>query len=465
MESGFKEKVKISSCMWLGGADCSITTLNNILTGGGLTFFFVTYFGMSSAWSAACWLIFGLWNAVNDPIFGFISDHTKSKLGRRIPYIRYGAIIIAIVFVATWGTWFEPGNDVQMFIQMLVALFLFDTLYTAIATSIYVMPYEMAITNEARSKIFLVKIIFQLVALSVPLVLLAELENILNSSLSSYQHLMTGIGVAAGSVIFLSTFFYKEKDYIKEEEQYPFFKSLVECFKNKSFIIFEVLSFSVTFINTILMMGLSYYFEATGVSFIPCYAAMFIGIIFGMFLWMVPGQKWGLKKSIVIMCLLFGTGGLVLMLLGQYTVAGVIGFLAAGIGFAGGSYLIPLMNGDVIDFDESRTGLRREGMYAGVNSFICKPAISIANAVFPAIMVAFGYNADILISEQTDMAKFGIRIAWLAISVVLLYISAIVVGKLYPLSGKEWDEIKADLAKDHEEKQIAYEKELLERGM
>ena len=451
--------------MWLGGADCSITTLNNILTGGGLTFFFVTYFGMSPAWSAACWLIFGLWNAVNDPIFGFISDHTKSKLGRRIPYIRYGAIIIAIVFVATWGTWFEPGNDVQMFIQMLVALFLFDTLYTAIATSIYVMPYEMAITNEARSKIFLVKIIFQLVALSVPLVLLAELENILNSSLSSYQHLMTGIGVAAGSVIFLSTFFYKEKDYIKEEEQYPFFKSLVECFKNKSFIIFEVLSFSVTFINTILMMGLSYYFEATGVSFIPCYAAMFIGIIFGMFLWMVPGQKWGLKKSIVIMCLLFGTGGLVLMLLGQYTVAGVIGFLAAGIGFAGGSYLIPLMNGDVIDFDESRTGLRREGMYAGVNSFICKPAISIANAVFPAIMVAFGYNADILISEQTDMAKFGIRIAWLAISVVLLYISAIVVGKLYPLSGKEWDEIKADLAKDHEEKQIAYEKELLERGM
>ena len=256
MESGFKEKVKLSSCMWLGGADCSITTLNNILTGGGLTFFFVTYFGMSPAWSAACWLIFGLWNAVNDPIFGFISDHTKSKLGRRIPYIRYGAIIIAIVFVATWGTWFEPGNDVQMFIQMLVALFLFDTLYTAIATSIYVMPYEMAITNEARSKIFLVKIIFQLVALSVPLVLLAELENILNSSLSSYQHLMTGIGVAAGSVIFLSTFFYKEKDYIKEEEQYPFFKSLVECFKNKSFIIFEVLSFSVTFINTILMMGL-----------------------------------------------------------------------------------------------------------------------------------------------------------------------------------------------------------------
>ena len=38
-----------------------------------------------------------------------------------------------------------------------------------------------------------------------------------------------------------------------------------------------------------------------------------------------------------------------------------------GMGFAGGMYLVPLMNGDVIDYDESITGLRHEGMYAGVN--------------------------------------------------------------------------------------------------
>ena len=64
--------------MWLGAADCMIATLSSIITGGGLTFFFVNYFKMSPALSGLCWMLFGLWNAVNDPLFGYISDKTKS---------------------------------------------------------------------------------------------------------------------------------------------------------------------------------------------------------------------------------------------------------------------------------------------------------------------------------------------------------------------------------------------------
>lgn len=242
------------------------------------------------------------------------------------------------------------------------------------------MPFEMAVTNEARSKIMLVKVIFGLVALSVPLVLLAELEHILQQSLLKFQIIMTVIGVVAGLTMFVGSFFFKEKGYVQEEEQYPFIQSLVNCFKNKSFLIFETISFSVTFIQTALMMGLSYYFDALQVNYLYCYLAMFLGIFLGMFLWMKPGKKWGVKKSIVYMCLIFGIGLLIMLLFGKYTVAGVIGFLCAGIGFAGGMYMFPIMFGDVIDYDEHTSGLRREGMYAGVNSFVCKPAISIANA-------------------------------------------------------------------------------------
>lgn len=458
-----KEKIKLSSRLWLGGADCMITTLNNIITGGGLTYFFVNYFGMDAALSATCWLIFGIWNAINDPIFGFISDKTKSKLGRRVPYIRYGAIMIAAVFVLTWVVFFNTGSQAQMFVQMLVALFLFDALYTAIATSLYVMPFEMAVTNEARSKILLVKVIFGLVALAVPLFLLAELENILSASLRTFQYVMTGIGLFAGLIIFFSSFFYKENDYIKKEEQYPFLKSLGMCFKNKSFIIFEIISFSITYIQTLLMMGLSYYFEASGVSYLPCYAAMFVGIVFGMWLWMKPGLKWGVKKSLVLMCCIFSAGLLVMMLFGTNVIAGIVGFLSAGIGFAGGMYLIVLMNGDVIDYDEHVSGLRREGMYAGVNSFICKPAISIANALFPIMLLWFGYDNTLKIAEQTEQAKFGVRFSWLFIPVVLLALSALLIGLLYPLYGEGWKKIKDELAEKHAAKQKAYEEEVLEK--
>ena len=312
-----KEQVKLSSRLWLGGADCMIATLCNIITGGGLTFFFVNYFGMDPGWSAACWMLFSIWNAVNDPIFGYLSDRTKSKLGRRIPYIRYGSVMIAAIFILTWIPWFGTGSNVQMFAQMLIALFLFDMLYTAIATSLYVMPFEMAVTNEARSKILVVKVVFSLVALSVPLFLLAELQNILNQSLMRFQTLMVAIGLLAGIVMFVSTFFYREKGYVKQEEQYPFFKSLVTCFKNRSFIVFEAISFSVTFIQTALMLGLSYYFEACGVNYLFCYLAMFVGILAGMYFWMKPGAKLGVKTCIVLMCLVFGTGLAVMLLLGQ----------------------------------------------------------------------------------------------------------------------------------------------------
>ena len=460
-----REKVKLSSSMWLGGADCMIATLCNIMTGGGLTFFFVNYFKMSPALSGVCWMIFALWNAVNDPLFGYISDKTKSKLGRRIPYIRYGALAIATIFVLSWVLWFGNGSDMQMFAQMLISLFIFDTLYTAIATSLYVMPFEMAVTNEARGKILFVKVIFSLVSLAVPLVLLAELEKILNNSLETYQMIMTIIGVVAGVVVFASTFFYKENGYAKEETQYPFFRSLKICFTNKSFLVFEIVSFSITYIQTALMLGLSYYFEAFSINFLWCYLAMFVGIIAGMVIFTKSAVSWGVKKSIVFMCAVFGGGMLLLLLTGQFLVGGIIGFFCAGIGFTGGMYMIPLMNGDVIDYDEHTSGLRREGMYAGVNSFICKPAISIANTVFPIMLVWFGYNADIAIAMQTQRAKFGILFSWLIVPVVLLFICAVCIKKFYPLHGKKWQEIKDSLTQVHAKKQAEYEEEMLSKNI
>ena len=455
------ENVKLSSRLWLGGADCSITALCNIVTGGGLTFFFVSYFGMDAKWSALCWLLFGIWNALNDPLFGYLSDRTKFKLGRRIPYIRYGALAIAVVFVLSWVVFFDTGSNVQMFAQMFVSLFLFDMLYTAIATSLYVMPFEMAVTNEARSKIMLVKVIFGLVALSVPLVLLAQLEGILNRSLKQFQLTMTIIGVAAGLIMFLSTFFYKENAYVKSEEQYPFIKSVVTCFKNKNFIVFEAISFSITYIQTALMLGLSYYFGSCNVNYLFSYLAMFAGIVVGIILWMKPGAKWGVKKCIVIMCSVFCAALLFLLTLGQYTVASIVGFFGAGIGFAGGTYLIPMMNGDVIDYDEHLSGLRREGMYAGVNSLICKPAISIANALFPIMIQWFGYDASLALNQQSSTAAFGIRFSWVSVSAVLLLICAFVIGKFYSLDGSKWSQIKSNLALQHEAKQRAYEQQVL----
>jgi GPH family glycoside/pentoside/hexuronide:cation symporter len=111
-----------------------------------------------------------------------------------------------------------------------------------------------------------------------------------------------------------------------------------------------------------------------------------------------------------------------------------------------------MMNGDVVDMDEHRTGLRREGMYAGVNSLITKPAISLANSAFLWFLSAYGYNFAASSGSQSARAETGILMGWVLIPGILLAVSFASLF-LYPLAGKKWDEIKEKLSQIHIEKE------------
>lgn len=444
-----KEKVKVSSKFWLSFADCMCATLNGLVTGGGMSYFFTKFMGMEEHLASIVWIIFGIWNAFNDPLFGYLSDRTKSKLGRRIPYIRYGSVFYAIAFIIIWLRWPFGGSQGVLFAQMLITLFLFDTLYTAIATSLYVMPYEMAVSNKARSGIFLWKIVFGLFSLAAPLVIFPMIKPEVGSDPTGFQLIMTAIGVLTFLVIFISTFFYKERGQGEAEGQPGLFTSIAACFKNRAFLMFEVVSFTVIFVQTILMQGVIYYFDEFDVPMVLCYGIMALGALAGMVLWVTKREKFGVRGCVFRMSVLFALGAGLMTALGGHTVAAVIGFFVIGIGFAGGMYLIPLMNGDVIDYDESWTGARREGMYAGVNSFVTKPAISIANAAFLMIAKWFGYDTTLAAGLQSAMAKQGVLVAWMALPALLFALSALSM-KWYPLYGESWAKIKKSLEEKHE---------------
>jgi GPH family glycoside/pentoside/hexuronide:cation symporter len=155
------------------------------------------------------------------------------------------------------------------------------------------------------------------------------------------------------------------------------------------------------------------------------------------------------------MALLFSIGCFSVLLGGQSVVPATLGFLLFGFGFAGGMYLIPLMNGDAVDYDEHRTGLRREGMYAGINSFITKPAISIAQWALLSILAAFGYDQTLAKGLQSASAETGILVGWVAPTGVLLFLCFMAL-RWYPLAGEKWEQIKNQLAQAHREKEKQY---------
>ncbi len=449
-----EEFVPFQSRIAISAADAACAMLQSLAGSGVLTYYFTRWRGLDPDLAAIVWILFGIWNAVNDPLFGYISDRTRSGLGRRIPYIRFGAPIYALAFIACWVNWPAPSQAV-LFVEMLLALFLFDSLYTAIATSIYVMPFEMAVSNKARSTIFVWKIIFSVFPLAVPLVLIPIIQPGPGEDATGYQWTMVAFGIGMAAIIFLSTFFYKEKHYQQAEQQLPFLKALKECFTNRPFIIFEVLSFTIIYVQTGLMQGVLYYFDEINVPALPLYIALAVGIVGGLVLFINRRETWGVKKSMRIMTLLFSLGCFAVLLFGRHMLPTMLGMFCFGIGFSGGMYLVPLMNGDVVDMDEQRTGLRREGMYAGVNSFITKPAISAAQAVFLWFLARFGYDTTLAKGLQSASAETGILVGWTLVPGLLLFLCFVVLH-WYPLAGPEWERIKARLSVVHAEKERAY---------
>lgn len=444
-----EEHVSISSKFWLCSADCLCGTLSGLITGGGMTYFYTKYLGLDEGLASIVWMIFAAWNALNDPLFGYISDRTKSKLGRRIPYIRYGALLYGLIFILSWFLWPFGGSQVALFAQMLLSLFFFDTFYTAIATSLYVLPYTMAESNQARSGIFVWKIFFSLLSLGAPLVLFPLVRPDVGESAGHFQAIMILLGVVTTLVIFFSTFFYKEK-YTSDATDAPrLWESICQCLKNRAFLVYEVISFTVIFVQTILMQGVIYYFDEFTVPMSLAYASLGAGAVCGILLWMKSMGKVGVARCITMMSLAFAAGALLVIFAGQYVIPAMIAFFIIGLGFSGGMYLVPLMNGEVIDYDEAKTGFRREGMYAGVNSLITKPAISFANAAFVMMIGWFGYDNAVKAGAQDAMAKFGVKVAWMALPALLFILSAIAM-KAYPLAGKEWEKMKEELSRKHE---------------
>jgi GPH family glycoside/pentoside/hexuronide:cation symporter len=451
-----EEFVPLRSRISVTSADAIVALVQTFVGGGLLNYWYTTSMGLEPLLAILVWGIFGAWNMINDPLFGSLSDNTTHQLGRRIPYIRYGGPLLGIFYILAWLPIFS-GEQLSLFLQFLITLFLYDTLWTAVATSVYVMPFEMVVSNKARGSIFIWKVFFTVIATLLPLILLDFLKPAFGDNLWSYFIFHMVLGIILAMITFISTFFYKEKIYIRYESQVPFIESLKHTLKNRAFLVFEVVSFTVIYCQGGIVQGLLYFPDALGQNFYLILVCALIGVIIGVFIFAFKGKALTVKKAIRIWIMIFAISCFLILVLGYFHIITLIGCVGIGIGLVGGIYLTPMMNGDVIDYDESITGQRREGMYAGVNSFVTKYATSLAQMIFMATIIAFGYNTLLDPKNQTALADLGVIIGWMLFPTILLFISFIAI-RYYPLEGKEWLETKQNLAKVHKEK----EKERLE---
>src|SRR4026207_557658 len=94
--------------------------------GNRINFYYIDVLGLNASVAGILWSIYGLWNAVNDPLMGQISDKTRSKFGRRVPYVALGAIPLGLSFFFLWTP--PSQSPFLLAAYFLMILFIFDTL-------------------------------------------------------------------------------------------------------------------------------------------------------------------------------------------------------------------------------------------------------------------------------------------------------------------------------------------------
>lgn len=409
-----------------------------------------------------------IWDAINDPLIGTISDKVRSRWGRRRPFLLYFSIPYGLAFLLLW--WAPPWeNQVLLMIHVMLAYALSDTLQTLVIVPYLSMTPDITSDYDERTSIAIFRMFFNFLAsiataVAAPMIVDGVLAN---GGTQQQGYVLTAAIFGATAILpFLLIFFtVKERpaDYIQQEE-ISFWKTMRTAWSNIPFRYATALYMLNWVTFDLVSVGLPYFLvywlnEGNLLAKVPVFNMPIESVVLGLMLitatavlplWLFLSKKWG-KRIAYIVAMLFWAVLMVIIIFiqpGNNTVIVVMSVLI-GISVSAAHVLPDAIFPDVIDWDELRTGSRHEGIYYGTKNFIRK--LTTAFAIFLALQVLgwLGYQSPpqgVTQFTQPDSALLGIRILTGPVGAVLL-VAAAVVTWYYPLDRKRYSRVQRLLSK------------------
>src|SRR5512137_2151374 len=147
---------------------------------GIIAFYIVDVKNLPATWYATFWFFYTLYNAANNPVLGFMSDRTRSRWGRRLPYILFTGLPYAVTFALLFTAPFDGrDNPAGLLLYFGTCIVIWEGLYTAIATGYYGLLPEMFGNYAERTDVAAKMNIFQTIALVIGAALPPMLANLL----------------------------------------------------------------------------------------------------------------------------------------------------------------------------------------------------------------------------------------------------------------------------------------------
>jgi len=394
-----------------------------------IIFFYVDTLRLKASLAAVAMLIYGVWNAINDPIAGFISDSTKTKWGRRIPYVLFGAIPFGLIYFLLWTPPFSSSDMTALFWYFLILICLFDALYTVVVLNWASLFPEMYPSLKERAQVNSYRQTFGMIGLMIGI----ALPPIIYSNIGWAK--MGAIFGALITIAYLVSLIGSKED-LKYSQGKPLklIKAIRSTISNFPFITFVLsnllIQYAFTMVLAIIPFYSKYVLQSRAIETTFVLGCAFIVAMPMMFVWRALSVRFGAKNCYMAAIIEFLLA-LIPFLFIRTQNAAVITSAFLGIGLAGVILLSDVLISDVIDYDRTRTGIRREGMYFGVNAFVCRFAIALEAVSIGIVFTKAGYNP--VIFTQTKAFLGGIRLLVAGLPMIALAL-AFVIMLFYPLS-------------------------------
>jgi GPH family glycoside/pentoside/hexuronide:cation symporter len=399
---------------------------------------------LAPAFVAWTFLIGRLWDGVTDPVMGYVSDATKSRMGRRRPYFLLSAIPVGIAFFYLWSPP-DTLNDWGLFLYLTAAYLIMYTFWTIFSIPHNSLGAELTMDYHERSVLTGVReglgVLGALVGAMAPYIFAAKFEG----QIKGYSYLAGTISVVSVVFILICFFSVRENPEFQKREPIAFKEGLKALYRNQPFRAL-VIPFAIALIGNAFIPILTPFIGDYVVRMpkivpliIVCYIlAAAASIVF----WTRLSRRIG-KREAWSRALLFSS---VIYALHLYYhegtwLAWIILAMLGGFGYGCTVSLGPSMMADVIDLDELQTGRRREGAYFGIWSFIDKGAVGVAVFIGMYALDLFEYVPN---EEQTTRVYWVLKGLFSVLPAVCFAISCYLL-RHYPINQQEHARIRAEI--------------------
>jgi GPH family glycoside/pentoside/hexuronide:cation symporter len=437
----------------LYGAGDTGFSLTATIIGAYFAIFLTDVVHISPGIAAAAIFIGRSWDYVNDPLIGHVSDRTRTRWGRRRPFLLFGALPFALAFTMLW--WRPPWeSELALVVYYAVAYVVYDAAATFVYMPYFALTPELTPDYDERTALTSYRMFFSilgsLVSFTVPLIIVGAFtpEN-------APRVLTMGaiFGLASALPLLLAFFGTRERPEYMAQEQPKLPQSLRAAMKNRPFVfgmvIFLLTWVAVDVLQSTLLYFIKYCAQRESQSDLIM-GVIFVTAIFALPFWAWASRHWNKRWAYVAGIAFWAVVQIVLITVNPATDLTLILFLCvlAGIG-VGAAHVLPWsIIPDAIEWGEWQTGERHEGMFYSLVTLMQKVASSIAIPLVLLLLEVTGYAPNA--AQQPANALLGIRIVIGPIPAALLC-GGILFAILYPLGREQY----AQVCRELEQRRIA----------